>query len=209
MTKISSVKTMHVKGQKQINASNLSWCEMALLKKKDPFMYYSIPGTKFKPSVPGKELDVSGLKTSSGTRRHSIIIIEEEGPKAKPDVKCRRTSFTTVQDYHSEQKPSEPMEPEETHPVIVKRKSAISFERCLELDDMELNNLELESSIDDMSIQTPVDTTRRGSILQDRLFSILDEEWDLSSFEDHEHWVAFGSVLRMVTRSESPRRIAG
>jgi hypothetical protein len=27
-----------------VNPTNLSHCDMAVLKKKDPFMYYSIPG---------------------------------------------------------------------------------------------------------------------------------------------------------------------
>ena len=181
-----TMKTIQMKSEKQIDTSNLSWCEMALLKKKDPFMYYSVPGTKFKSSVPGKELDTSELKTSSGSRRHSIVVIEVEGPKAKPIMRGRRTSFTTIQDIKPEQKPSKPMEPEETHPTIIKRKSAISFESC-----MELEGLDLDTVIGDMSANTIVDTTRRGSILQDRLFSsisslLLDEEWDLSSFEDHE-----------------------
>lgn len=43
-----------------IDPTHLSWGDMALLKKQDPFMYYSIPGNRDKRH-PGEDIDLSGL----------------------------------------------------------------------------------------------------------------------------------------------------
>jgi hypothetical protein len=124
------------KHDKQIDASSLSWCEMALLKKQDPFMYYSIPGNRDTHEIKGKDIDLSDMKISRcpGVRRRTIQVVEFVGPVAK--VPCRRTSFTTMKDKKKEEV-HRTLEPEESHPNIVKRKSAISFESCdIYLDEM-------------------------------------------------------------------------
>ena len=48
---------------------------MALLKKKDPFLYYSIPGNR-NAILPGEPVDLSELNLSSDSRSNSYIAIE-------------------------------------------------------------------------------------------------------------------------------------
>ena len=187
--------------EKQINTSNLSWCDMALLKKQDPFMYYSIPGNRNNCDVlQGKDLDLSDVKIAScpGTRRRSILAVEAAGPKAAKGM--RRTTFTTVseckQQVHEVSEKKSPLEPEESHPNIVKRKSAISFESCAELDDVieELTRLSPiqvpDGTLNSGIASVQIDATRRGSVLQDILFNSIGNameelgEVDLSDSDD-------------------------
>lgn len=48
---------------------------MALLKKKDPFLYYSIPGNR-NAILPGEPVDLSELNLSSDSRSNSYTAIE-------------------------------------------------------------------------------------------------------------------------------------
>jgi hypothetical protein len=52
---------MNSERKQVIDTSNLSWCDMAVLKKQDPFMYYSIPGNR-DAKLPGEEIDLSELE---------------------------------------------------------------------------------------------------------------------------------------------------
>jgi hypothetical protein len=177
--------TINSKHEKQIDVANLSWCEMALLKKQDPFMYYSIPGNRDTQNIQGKDLDLTDAKISAcpGTRRRSILAVENEGPSAK--VASRRTSFTTL-NVHKQQEvhKTKKLEPEESHPNIVKRKSAISFESY----DNDLGDVMYEMSQEILeSLASNIDTTRRGSVLQDLLFSgisLMNEEALLDSNDE-------------------------
>jgi hypothetical protein len=88
--------TINRKHQKQIDTADLSWCKMALLKKQDAFMYYSIPGNRDTREIQGKDLNLSDAKISAcpGTRRRSILVVEKEGATTK--IASRRTSFTAL-----------------------------------------------------------------------------------------------------------------
>lgn len=152
--------TINSKHEKQIDAASLSWCEMALLKKQDPFMYYSIPGNRDTHTIQGKDIDLTDMKISScpGVRRRTIQVLEFEVPSAK--VRSRCTSITALDDY-TQMEVHKTLEPEESHPNIVKRKTAISFESCGDLDDV----MDMDSAI-------PTETTRRESLLQNFLIEI-------------------------------------
>lgn len=186
------INTARVSNKKQIDTASLSWCEMALLKKRDPFMYYSIPGNRDKDEVPGKDLDLSELKIAScpPNRRRSILTVEYFGPKAKMN---RRVSFTSMEECkHAEDARETSLQPEEFHPNIVKRKLAISFESCDGLDHVidvisrlsPQPQLNLES--DDISEKYRA--MRRGSVLQDILFSSIEfaDYVDFNSDDDNE-----------------------
>jgi hypothetical protein len=185
--------TINSKHQKQIDTANLSWCEMALLKKQDAFMYYSIPGNRDTREIQGKDLDLSDAKISAcpGNRRRSILAVKKEGPTAK--VASRRTSFTTLDDHKQQEVPKTKMlEPEESHPNIVKRKTAISFESYdNDLGDVmyEMSQEILESLVScaTSTVDSDIDTVRRGSVLQDLIFSsiaLMNEEALLDSNDE-------------------------
>jgi hypothetical protein len=77
------------------------------------------------------------------------------------------------------------LEPEESHPNIVKRKSAISFESYGDLDDvMDEMSQEMFESRD-----SAIGTMRRDSLMQDLFFSTiawLNEEF-INSDEESEY----------------------
>ena len=126
--------------------------------------------------------------------------MEDAGPKIAKSA--RRTSFTSVSECKQQVQEARrsPLEPEESHPNIVKRKSAISFESCAELDDVieELSLMSpiqlpasLNSSITSLSNGRSEDNMRRGSVLQDILFSSIaslqdggDLDWDSESDDE-------------------------
>jgi hypothetical protein len=176
--------TINSKHEKQIDAASLSWCEMALLKKRDPFMYYSIPGNRDTRKIQGKDVDLADMKISRcpGVRRRSIQVLEFVGPSAK--VPSRRTSITALDD-HTQKEVHKTLEPEESHPNIVKRKSAISFESYGDLDDvMDEMSQEMFESQD-----SAIGTMRRESIMQDFFFftiALLNEEL-INSDEESEY----------------------
>lgn len=152
--------TINSKHEKQIDTASLSWCEMALLKKRDPFIYYSIPGNRDMRKIQGKDIDLTDLKISScpGVRRRSIQVVQFAVPSAK--VPSRRTSITALDD-HTQKEVYKTLEPEESHPNVVKRKSAISFESYGDLDDvMDEMSQEMFESRD-----SAIGTMRRDSLM--------------------------------------------
>lgn len=98
-----------------IDPTDLSWLDMALLKKQDPFMYYSIPGNRDKKN-PGEEIDLSELdhapdsmdeensrSFTEGTFRDRSLI-EEAAPRrhsgsgATLDLELQCPSFTVKEE---------------------------------------------------------------------------------------------------------------
>jgi hypothetical protein len=63
------VKTIFEKPVKQINLSDLDSSDIASLKTKDPFMYYSIPGVRI-ASMLDKEIDWSTFDVSAPSSDH-------------------------------------------------------------------------------------------------------------------------------------------
>ena len=83
---IVDLKDYTDKGCKQvIDPTSLNWCDMALLKKKDPFMYYSIPGNRDE-ELPGKDVDLSELDLPSDVSRSFTV----GAPKKDQNVEPRR-----------------------------------------------------------------------------------------------------------------------
>jgi hypothetical protein len=221
-----------------VDPTNLSHCDMAVLKKKDPFMYYSIPGNRDKRPI-GEEIDLSELDLApdctdgdlarsftAGTvkrehkvqetapRRHtsslsdsikrrgmgseiesgatfgftfqcpSFTIQEEEkmfGPGAKPSnhSRCKSSNAVVMGDQGVSDHRRHFTETDLDSVNLVHRKSAISFESYEMLDDVigELSDLQPRRP----SVQ--IDKDRRGSVLQDLLFSSAAAIAGLNEFD--------------------------
>lgn len=82
---------------KQIDTTGLSWGDMILLKKSDPFLYYSIPGNR-DAKLPGEDVDVSDLNLpSSASRSRSFTAVETAADGSNDEVKnLLRHSLTDV-----------------------------------------------------------------------------------------------------------------
>jgi hypothetical protein len=221
--KISATKFSPESNPKQIDPTGLSWCEMALLRKKDPFMYYSIPGTreaKGSGAVPGDDVDLSDLNLSESARSRSFTALEIDARRSNDAIKQPRRHSHSIQgspdrganeDFAIQHPPrrqshgrsksladailSEPIKDRHRRttsaPVInsnvVTRKSIISFERYGDdtLDDIidEVGELQPKREMSDFK---SLDDIRRGSVLQDILFSSIaalqgEGDWDSDS----------------------------
>jgi hypothetical protein len=225
-----------------IDPTNLTSCDMAVLKKKDPFMYYSIPGNRDK-RLPVKEIDLSELDLApdcndgdlarsftAGTikkehkvhetmpRRHtsslsgsikrresesesenesgdtfefplqgpSFAIQEEErifGPGASTShhSRCKSSNEVLMDNQRSTNHRRLSTESDLDSGKLVHRKTAISFESYV--DEM------LDDAIQELAHLQPkrpsvkIDTNRRGSVLQDLLFSSIAAIGDLSDYD--------------------------
>ncbi|KAL3791015.1 hypothetical protein HJC23_003004 [Cyclotella cryptica] len=144
--------------------------ELHLLKKNDPFMYYSIPGAK-NPCLTENDLDQLLPSLVIGSSRSTLTSDSEHG-EAQPRPRNRRRSMS---DSH----------------LVVKRRSRISYESDMletiigEMGELEARHAKRRRSshcseiIGESRIQlSPVENTesRGGSILQDILFSMFESE---------------------------------
>jgi hypothetical protein len=221
---ISTISTMKINSisRKQVieavDPTNLSSCDLAVLKKKDPFMYYSIPGNRDK-RLPGEEIDLSELDLApdcsgdlarsftAGTvkkehkvaettpRRHSSSLSGsikrresgsevETGATFEFELQC--PSFTIQEEEKifsadASRNRRFSVESDRDSSKLVHRKSAISFESYV--DDV------LDDAIKELSYLQPkrpsvqIDTKRRGSVLQDLLFSSIASIGDSSDYD--------------------------
>lgn len=157
--------------KKTIDTSNMNWVDMALLKKQDPFMYYSIPGNR-DANLPGKDVDLSDLdlpelghvvsksftggcvkkKTSRAKvpRRHSIT------------VKEALTKGTSVH-----------VQEERRVPALVERRSAISFETTLYNESLADTINEEIARLQVPRRSSSIRSSRRGSLFQDFLVAMF------------------------------------
>ena len=77
------VSTDERRKQVAIDPTSLNWCEMAILKKKDPFMYYSIPGNRDK-ELPGEDIELSELDLPSNVSRSFTAGAPKKDPQVGP-----------------------------------------------------------------------------------------------------------------------------
>lgn len=181
------MKFSNDKVKQVIDPSGLTWCEMALLKKKDPFMYYSIPGNRDK-KLPGENIDLSELHLSSSgnvsrsfttgapmkdsdhksPRRHSHTLRRGSETKKEKNIKCVN---------HARHSTSSEIETK-----LVERKTAISYESYVDkvLEDV----IEEAAALQPNATRRTSDgsTDRRGSVLEDILFNAIAELNGLEEF---------------------------
>ena len=215
--------------RKQIDTSDLTWSELALLRKTDAFMYYSIPGARDNKLV-GEEIDLSGLNLPDPSVSRSFTlgaIMNEPNPELIRAKQPRRNSDSVISVSTSvkakvatltfviikeedEAKPPLPRghlrakssveipmkprtlihrrifsEPPESN-TIVKRRTAISFETMG--DDMISEIINEISELQPKQERSPPTNSdydpRRGSYLQEVLFSSISTMMKEGDFED-------------------------
>eukprot|EP00804_Cyclotella_cryptica_P000361 CCRYP_008676-RA/>CCRYP_008676-RA protein AED:0.41 eAED:0.41 QI:0/-1/0/1/-1/1/1/0/214 len=166
---------------------NLSSSGLHLLKKADPFMFYSIPGAR-DPSFGEQELDLMFPRLLLGTSMPNHV--DNADLPQRPKHRSR-----SISESHFE-------EPEQPRPrprnrrrsisdsyVLVKRRSRISYESHFDvmlegiINEMgELRDrcskrrrsVEIEESKSEEPVKVECTEPRRGSILQDILLSMFE-----------------------------------
>lgn len=105
----------NLENEKAIDVASLCSSELALLKKNDPFMYYSIPGAR-EETMTSHELDITDLNLHETRSRP----LNDDKDQSQP---CLRRSTSNAN-------------------VLVKRRSRISYEThfSLVIDDMMKQN---------------------------------------------------------------------
>ena len=187
--------------KKAIDPTSMNWCEMALLRKRDPFMYYSIPGNRDK-ELPGNEIDLSelDLSTSSGPSRS----FSAGAPKKNPPVESHRR--------HSE--------PDSDSFKVKRRGSGVNFEfavKCpsieedAKIDKRTKNHSRCKSSNEIIqSIPCPA-SHRRTSTCSDIDQTKLVERKSVISYESHVDTVLESVIEEQAAllQPNAPRRTYG
>lgn len=200
-------------GRKQvIDPTGLSWFELALLKKQDAFMYYSIPGNRDK-KLPGEDIDLSGLGLSPGkgkvSRSFTAGTVKKDPLLNTNDIRhsfttsnARRGSgsqstlqcpFTIQEEAGKKDESNEtfrhrmPSEADDVNGNLVERKSVVSFETYgdIMLDDIidEFAHLQPQAQRRMSSSSINSGELRRGSVLQDILFNSIAQMGNLEDFD--------------------------
>jgi hypothetical protein len=100
-------ETIFEKATKQLNLEELSSSDVAALKTKDPFMYYSIPTLK-EAAVLQKEFDLSSFDSSSvsrpACRKHEEVGLDQRVPhivsrKCRISFECH--AYLLLEDHFS------------------------------------------------------------------------------------------------------------
>ncbi|KAL7480519.1 hypothetical protein ACHAW6_006210 [Cyclotella cf. meneghiniana] len=169
-----------------MDLGNLCASELHILKKSDPFMYYSIPGAT-NPRVSEQDLDTMLPSLVMGSSMPNLMCDDEEQAQPRHAPRNRRRS---VSDSH----------------LFVERRSRISYEshfdvvmeniigemgelqaryaNCKRRRSSSCSEIEDAHHADRMAVeQVPQEQgegaqPRRGSVLQDIIYSMFESMWE-------------------------------